>query len=43
VRGTTLFEVAAAAIPFLFCDFILILILIAAPGVALYLPGLMGG
>ena len=42
VRGTTLFEVAAAAIPFLFCDLVLIIILIIAPGVALYLPGLMG-
>ena len=42
VRGTTLFEVAGAAIPFLFCDLVLIIILIIAPGVALYLPGLMG-
>lgn len=42
VRGSTLFEVAAAAIPFLFCDLVLIIILIIAPGVALYLPGLMG-
>jgi len=41
VKGTTLFEVAAAAMPFLFCDFILILILVAAPGVALFLPNLM--
>ena len=41
VKGTTLFEVAAAAIPFLFCDLILILILVAAPGVALFLPNLM--
>jgi len=42
VRGTTLFEVAAAAIPFLFCDLILIIILVIAPGLALYLPSLMG-
>ena len=42
VRGTTLFEVAAAAIPFLFCDLILIIILVVAPGLALYLPSLMG-
>ena len=42
VRGTTLFEVAAAALPFLFCDLVLIIILIIAPGVALYLPSLMG-
>lgn len=42
VRGTTLFEVAAAAIPFLFCDLVLIIVLIIAPGVALYLPSLMG-
>ena len=41
VRGTTLFEVAAAAIPFLFCDLILIIILVIAPGLALYLPSLM--
>ncbi|MEK9683198.1 MAG: TRAP transporter large permease subunit [Rhodospirillaceae bacterium] len=42
VRGTTLFEVAAAAIPFLFCDLILIIILVIVPGLALYLPSLMG-
>ena len=41
VRGTTLFEVASYAIPFLFCDLILIIILIIAPGIALYLPSLM--
>ncbi len=41
VRGTTLFEVAAAAIPFLFCDLILIIILVIVPGLALYLPSLM--
>ncbi len=42
VRGTTLFEVAMAAAPFLLCDLILIIILVLAPGVALYLPSLMG-
>ena len=41
VRGTTLFEVASYAIPFLFCDLILIIILVLAPGIALYLPSLM--
>ncbi|MFL2669473.1 MAG: TRAP transporter large permease subunit [Alphaproteobacteria bacterium] len=42
VRGTTLFEVAMAAIPFLFCDLILIIILVIAPGLGLWLPSLMG-
>jgi tripartite ATP-independent transporter DctM subunit len=42
VRGTTLGEVAMAALPFLVCDFILIVILVIVPGVALYLPSLMG-
>ncbi|MBK19483.1 MAG: C4-dicarboxylate ABC transporter permease [Rhodospirillaceae bacterium] len=42
VRGTTLFEVAMAAMPYLFCDLVLIIILVIAPGVALYLPSLMG-
>jgi tripartite ATP-independent transporter DctM subunit len=41
-KGTTLFQVAAAAFPFLICDGILILILIAYPQLALFLPGLMG-
>ena len=41
VPGTTLIEVAKAAIPFLFCDLILIIILVIAPGVALFLPSLM--
>ena len=40
-RGTTLFQVANAAFPFLICDTILILILVKFPGVALYLPRLM--
>ena len=42
VRGTTLGQVALAAAPYLLCDLILIVILVVAPGVALYLPGLMG-
>ena len=40
-KGTNLIEVAKAAFPFLVCDAILILILIAAPGLALWLPSLM--
>ncbi len=42
VKGTTLFEVAWAAAPYLLCDLILIIILVIVPGVALYLPNLMG-
>ena len=42
VRGTTLGQVAGAAAPFLLCDFILVIILVLAPGIALYLPSLMG-
>ena len=42
VRGTTLWQVASAAAPFLLCDLILVLILVAVPGLALYLPSLMG-
>ena len=41
VKGTTLFEVAMAAIPFLFCDLILIIILVIVPGLGLWLPSLM--
>ena len=40
-KGTTLFQVASAAFPFLICDAILILILILYPGLALWLPSLM--
>ena len=40
-KGTTLFQVANAAFPFLVCDAILILILVAYPGLALFLPSLM--
>ena len=39
--GTTLFQVASAAFPFLICDTILILILVAFPPLALWLPSLM--
>lgn len=40
-KGTTLFQVASAAFPFLVCDAILIGILIFFPGLALWLPGMM--
>jgi len=40
-RGTSLFQVANAAFPFLICDSILILILVAFPKLALFLPDLM--
>jgi TRAP-type C4-dicarboxylate transport system permease large subunit len=42
VKETTLYEVSISAAPFLLCDLILVLILVAVPGLALYLPGLMG-
>ncbi len=41
VRGTTLWQVAGAAAPFLLCDLILVIILVLVPGMALYLPSLM--
>ena len=40
-KGTTLFQVASAAFPYLICDAILIMILIFFPGLALWLPSLM--
>jgi tripartite ATP-independent transporter DctM subunit len=40
-KGTTLFQVASAAFPFLVCDAILIVILVIFPSVALWLPSLM--
>jgi tripartite ATP-independent transporter DctM subunit len=40
-KGTTLFQVASAAFPFLICDAILIIMLIIWPGIALWLPSLM--
>jgi tripartite ATP-independent transporter DctM subunit len=42
VKETTLGEVAMAALPYLFCDLVLIIILVIVPGVGLYLPSLMG-
>ena len=42
VKGTTLGQVAGAAAPYLLCDFILVLLLVAFPLLALYLPNLMG-
>ena len=42
VKGTSLGEVAGAAAPFLLCDLILVLLLVAFPMLAMYLPGLMG-
>ena len=40
-RGTTLGQVAIAAVPYLACDLLLLILLIAAPALALYLPGLI--
>jgi tripartite ATP-independent transporter DctM subunit len=40
-RGTTLFQVASAAFPFLVCDAILLGLLMLFPKLALYLPSLM--
>lgn len=40
-RGTTLGEVAWAAAPYLGCDFVLLVLLIVFPGIALYLPSLI--
>lgn len=40
--GTTLGQVARAAAPYLACDAILVALLIVFPGLALYLPSLMG-
>jgi tripartite ATP-independent transporter DctM subunit len=40
-RGTTLFQVASAAAPFLLCDALLIALVIMFPGIAMTLPGLM--
>jgi TRAP-type C4-dicarboxylate transport system permease large subunit len=41
VKESNLFEVAGAAAPFLLCDLILVILLVAFPMLALYLPGLM--
>lgn len=40
-KGTTLYQVASAAFPFLVCDAILILMLVQWPQIALWLPSLM--
>jgi tripartite ATP-independent transporter DctM subunit len=40
-KGTTLFQVAGAALPFLLCDVILIVLLVIFPSIALFLPNLM--
>jgi tripartite ATP-independent transporter DctM subunit len=40
-KGTTLYQVASAAFPFLVCDAILIVILVFFPSLALWLPGQM--
>ena len=40
-RGTTLWEVARAAFPFVGCDLALFALLIAFPAIAIFLPGLM--
>jgi tripartite ATP-independent transporter DctM subunit len=40
-KGTTLFQVAGAALPFLLCDVILIVLLVIFPSIALFLPSLM--
>ena len=39
--GTSLLQVARAAMPFLVCDVILIVVLVVFPKIALFLPGLM--
>lgn len=41
-KGTTLKHVIAAALPFLGCDLILLILLILFPAIALWLPGLIG-
>lgn len=41
VKGTTLWQVSIAAAPYLLCDLILVVILVLAPGIALYLPSFM--
>ena len=40
-RGTTLGQVAWAATPYLACDALMLVLLIAVPGIAMYLPGLV--
>ena len=40
-KGTTLPEVALAAVPYLLSDAVLLILLVAFPPLALYLPGLL--
>ena len=40
-KGTTLPNVAMAAIPYLLCDALLVIALILVPGIALYLPSFL--
>jgi tripartite ATP-independent transporter DctM subunit len=40
-KGTTLGQVASAALPYLACDLMLMILLLMIPGLALYLPGLI--
>ncbi|MGI9308096.1 MAG: TRAP transporter large permease subunit, partial [Gammaproteobacteria bacterium] len=40
-KGTTLTQVAFAACPYLLCDLLLLILLVIAPGLALFLPGLI--
>jgi tripartite ATP-independent transporter DctM subunit len=40
-KGTSLGQVAYAAMPYLACDLLLMILLLAVPGVALFLPGLI--
>lgn len=40
-KGTTLGQVALAAVPYLACDLLLMVILVLVPGLALFLPGLI--
>jgi tripartite ATP-independent transporter DctM subunit len=40
-KGTTLGQVASAAMPYLACDLLLMILLVLVPGLALYLPGLI--
>ena len=40
-KGTTLGEVALAGLPYLACDLVLMILLVALPALALFLPGLI--
>ena len=40
-KGTTLMQVSAAALPYIACTLLLILVIIVFPQIALFLPGLM--